>query len=124
MRPQVGYKNIRLLVWRPPPCFPIGLTVPPGIFQDAKKIASKVRIPSLAVSITPKSNSVSEGLNNKAKVISRRAYGFRTGRHYILNLYHCMGGLDLPQTVHSFARGARKIEIQNGLITGLVTNLR
>ncbi|MHC1697456.1 MAG: transposase [Geobacteraceae bacterium] len=39
----------------------------------------------------PISNEPVEGLNNKAKVISHRAYGFRAARNYILNLYHCMG---------------------------------
>lgn len=30
-----------------------------------------------------------EGLNNKAKVISHKAYRFRTAKNYIRNLYHC-----------------------------------
>lgn len=51
----------------------------------------------------PISNGTVEGLNNKAKVISHKAYGFRTAKNYIRNLYHCMGGLPLPPSVHTFA---------------------
>lgn len=50
----------------------------------------------------PISNGAVEGLNNKAKVISHRAYGFRSAKNYILNLYHCMGGLPMPTSMHSF----------------------
>jgi len=49
------------------------------------------------------SNGVVEGLNNKAKVVIRRAYGFRTAKNYIRNLYHCMADLPLPETLHTFA---------------------
>jgi transposase len=50
----------------------------------------------------PISNGIVEGLNNKAKVISHRAYGFRTAKNFILNLYHCMGDLAMPTTLHRF----------------------
>lgn len=50
----------------------------------------------------PIHNGTVEGLNNKAKVISHRAYGFRTAKSYIRNLYHCMAELPLPKTVHTF----------------------
>ena len=50
----------------------------------------------------PISNGIVEGLNNKAKVISHRAYGFRTAKNFILNLYHCMGDLSMPTTLHRF----------------------
>lgn len=50
----------------------------------------------------PISNGAVEGLNNKAKVISHRAYGFRSAKNYILNLYHCMGDLPMPTSLHSF----------------------
>ena len=43
-----------------------------------------------------------EGLNNKAKLVIHKAYGFRTAKNYIRNLYHCLGSLPLPQTVHTF----------------------
>jgi len=42
-------------------------------------------------------NSVVEGLNNKAKVIMRRAYGFHSVKICKLALMHCMGKLDLPK---------------------------
>ena len=51
----------------------------------------------------PIHNGTVEGLNNKAKVISHKAYGFRTAKNYIRNLYHCMADLPLPKTMHSFA---------------------
>ncbi len=51
----------------------------------------------------PISNGTVEGLNNKAKVISHKVYGFRTPKNYIRNLYHCMANLPLPQTMHTFA---------------------
>lgn len=51
----------------------------------------------------PIHNGTVEGLNNKAKVISHKAHGFRTARNYIRNLYHCMAELPLPKTVHTFA---------------------
>lgn len=50
----------------------------------------------------PISNGIVEGLNNKAKVISHRAYGFRTAKNFITNLYHCMGNLPMPTTLHRF----------------------
>jgi hypothetical protein len=51
----------------------------------------------------PIHNGTVEGLNNKAKVISHKVYGFRTARNYIRNLYHCTAELPLPKTVHTFA---------------------
>jgi len=45
---------------------------------------------------------VVEGMNNKAKVVSHRCYGFRTGKNYITALYHCLGDLPEPQLVHRF----------------------
>jgi transposase len=51
----------------------------------------------------PIHNGTVEGLNNKAKVISHKAYGFRTAKSYTRNLYHCMADLPLPKTLHTFA---------------------
>ena len=51
----------------------------------------------------PIDNGTVEGLNNKAKLVVHKAYGFRTAKNYIRNLYHCMADLPLPQTVHTFA---------------------
>jgi transposase len=50
----------------------------------------------------PIHNGSVEGLNNKAKVISHKAYGFRSAKNYILNLYHCMADLPQPKLVHTF----------------------
>jgi transposase len=50
----------------------------------------------------PIDNGTVEGLNNKAKLVIHKAYGFRTAKNYIRNLYHCLGNLSLPQTVHTF----------------------
>ena len=41
-------------------------------------------------------NGVLEGMNNKVKPISHRAFGFRTTWTYIANMYHCCPGLPLP----------------------------
>ena len=41
-------------------------------------------------------NGALEGMNNKVKVISHRAYGYRTTWTYIANIYHCCAGLPLP----------------------------
>lgn len=51
----------------------------------------------------PIDNGTVEGLNNKAKLIVHKAYGFRTAKVYILNLYHCMGELPMPKMLHTFA---------------------
>ena len=50
----------------------------------------------------PIHNGSVEGLNNKAKIISHKAYGFRSAKNYILNLYHCMADLPQPKLVHTF----------------------
>ena len=50
----------------------------------------------------PINNASVEGLNNKAKIISRRAYGFRSVKGHILNLYHCLSDLPWPKLLHRF----------------------
>jgi transposase len=50
----------------------------------------------------PINNASVEGLNNKAKIISRRAYGFRSIKNHILNLYHCLADLPWPKMMHTF----------------------
>jgi transposase len=42
------------------------------------------------------SNAALEGMNNKIKVISHRAYGYRTTWTYMANIYHGCAGLPLP----------------------------
>jgi transposase len=48
------------------------------------------------------SNGAVEGMNNKAKVVSNRCYGFRTVKTYITALYHCLGKLPEPEMAHRF----------------------
>jgi transposase len=43
-----------------------------------------------------------EGLNNKLKVITRRAYGFRSFRNAEIALYHGLGHLPEPELTHRF----------------------
>ena len=42
------------------------------------------------------SNSALEGMNNKIKLVSHRAFGFRTVEHYVASIYHCCARLPLP----------------------------
>jgi transposase len=48
------------------------------------------------------SSGVVEGLNNKAKLTMRKAYGFRTFRTLELALYHSLGKLPEPDSTHDF----------------------
>jgi len=48
------------------------------------------------------SAGVVEGLNNKAKLTTRKAYGFRTFKVLKIALYHTLGDLPEPQTTHKF----------------------
>jgi transposase len=43
-----------------------------------------------------------EGLNNKAKLTTRKAYGFRTYEAVEIALYHTLGNLPEPQFTHEF----------------------
>lgn len=43
-----------------------------------------------------------EGMNNKLKVITRRAYGFKTFLCVEIALYHALGDLPEPDTTHRF----------------------
>jgi transposase len=48
------------------------------------------------------SSGVIEGLNNKAKVTLRKAYGYRTFGIAELSLYHVLGKLPEPKLAHRF----------------------
>jgi transposase len=48
------------------------------------------------------SSGVVEGFNNKAKLISKRAFGFRTFRAVEIALYHGLGALPEPAFTHKF----------------------
>jgi len=44
-----------------------------------------------------------EGMNNKLKVITRRAFGLRTFKATEVALYHTMGALPVPKGTHRFS---------------------
>ena len=46
-----------------------------------------------------------EGLNNKAKLATRKPYGFRTFKAAEIALYHTLGRLPEPECTHRFWRG-------------------
>lgn len=48
-------------------------------------------------------NGAVEAMNNNAKAISYRARGSRTAKAFTLSMLRCLGGLQLPETVHKFA---------------------
>jgi transposase len=48
------------------------------------------------------SAGVVEGLNNKAKLTTRKAYGFRTYEGIETALYHTLGNLPEPESTHEF----------------------
>ncbi|MEJ5378065.1 MAG: ISL3 family transposase, partial [bacterium] len=47
-------------------------------------------------------NGAVEALNNKAKAMSHRAFGYRTAETFKLALYHGLGKLPMPQLTHKF----------------------
>ena len=49
------------------------------------------------------SSGVVEGLNNKAKLATRKAYGFRTFECLEVTLYHTLGNLPQPSFAHRFS---------------------
>jgi transposase len=48
------------------------------------------------------SSAAVEGLNNKARVVTRRAYGFRVFSAMEVALYHTLGKLPEPELTHRF----------------------
>ncbi|MDA0791740.1 MAG: ISL3 family transposase [Proteobacteria bacterium] len=48
------------------------------------------------------SSGIVEGFNNKAKLTTRKAYGFRTYRAAEIALYHALGALPVPKVAHEF----------------------
>lgn len=49
------------------------------------------------------SSGAVEGMNNKAKVVTRRSYGFRTTHTLTIALFHTLGHLPEPEQAHRFA---------------------
>ncbi len=48
------------------------------------------------------SSGIVEGFNNKAKLTTRKSYGFRTYHATEIALYHALGALPLPKVTHEF----------------------
>lgn len=48
------------------------------------------------------SSGVVEGFNNKVKLVTRKAYGFKTQEAYEIALYHNLGDLSEPEMTHRF----------------------
>lgn len=48
------------------------------------------------------SSGIVEGFNNKAKLSTRKSYGFRTYHAAETDLYHALGALPVPETAHEF----------------------
>jgi len=48
------------------------------------------------------SAGIVEGFNNKAKLTTRKAYGFRTFEAEQIALYHALGALPEPEFTHEF----------------------
>jgi transposase len=48
------------------------------------------------------SSGIVEGFNNKAKLTTRKSYGFRTYHAAEIALYHALGALPVPKTAHRF----------------------
>jgi len=49
------------------------------------------------------SAGIVEGLNNKAKLTTRKAYGFSSFRTLEIALYHTLGNLPEPEMTHRFS---------------------
>jgi hypothetical protein len=58
------------------------------------------------------SAGIVEGLNNKAKLTMRKAYGFRTAKAITVALYYQLGDLPEPDFTHRFCSGG--ISISDG----------
>ncbi len=48
------------------------------------------------------SSGIVEGFNNKAKLTTRKSYGFRTYHATEIALYHALGALPIPEAAHEF----------------------
>jgi len=48
------------------------------------------------------SSGIVDGFNNKAKLTTRKSYGFRTYHAAEIALYHALGALPVPKTAHRF----------------------
>jgi len=46
------------------------------------------------------SNARAEGINNKVRLLSHRAFGFHSAKPLIATIYLCCGGVDVPGSLH------------------------
>lgn len=75
--------------------------------EPMKKVAKTIRVhrPLILNYFKAKktiSNGVVEGLNNKAKVTTRKSYGFKSVKCQEIALYHALGRLPSPPVTHRF----------------------
>jgi transposase len=75
--------------------------------EPMKKVAKTIRVhKQLLLNFFEAKNVISlgavEGQNNKAKVVIRKSYGFKTAEMLKINLYHKLGRLPVPQIAHRY----------------------
>ncbi len=75
--------------------------------EPMKKVAKTIRgHRSLLLNFFEAKNQISlgavEGQNNKAKVVTRKSYGFKTSEILKIMLYHKLGKLPVPDLAHKY----------------------
>jgi transposase len=75
--------------------------------EPMKKVAKTIRShKELLLNWFAAKNEISlgavEGLNNKAKVVTRKSYGFKTAKMLEIMLYHKLGKLPVPELAHKY----------------------
>ena len=75
--------------------------------EPMKKVAKTIRNhKSLLLNFFEAKNKISlgavEGQNNKAKVVIRKSYGFKTAEMLKIMLYHKLGKLEVPKIAHEY----------------------
>ena len=75
--------------------------------EPMKKVAKTIRShKQLLLNFFEAKNMISlgavEGQNNKAKVVIRKSYGFKTAEMLKMTLYHKLGGLPVPKIAHRY----------------------
>lgn len=75
--------------------------------EPMKKVAKTIRKhKSLLLNFFEARNQISlgavEGQNNKAKVVIRKSYGFKTAEVIKIMLYHKLGKLEVPELAHKY----------------------
>jgi hypothetical protein len=77
-----------------------GHALPHRADQEGRQ--NPARPPRTHPQLFPRQKNIVEGLNNKAKLTMRKAYGFRTFRITEIALYHALGKLPEPHAAHRF----------------------